>query len=53
MSGNTFYVSGGQVDGKFMSDLWGFDLSTRQSRVEILLCGHWLMLAFNNDNNPA
>jgi len=53
MSGNTFYVSGGQVDGKFMSDLWGFDLSTRQSRVEILLCGHWLMLALNNDNNPA
>lgn len=30
MSGNTFYVSGGQVDGKFMSDLWGFDLSTRE-----------------------
>jgi hypothetical protein len=28
MSGNTFYVSGGQVDGKFMNDLWGFDLST-------------------------
>ena len=32
MSGNTFYVSGGQVDGKFMNDLWGFDLSTRQLR---------------------
>ena len=28
MSGNTFYVSGGQVDGRFMNDLWGFDLST-------------------------
>jgi hypothetical protein len=35
MSGNTFYVSGGQVDGRFMNDLWGFDLSTCEL---VILC---------------
>jgi hypothetical protein len=37
MSGNTFYVSGGQVDGRFMNDLWGFDLSTCEL---VTLCRH-------------
>jgi hypothetical protein len=50
MSGNTFYVSGGQVDGKFMNDLWGFDLSTRQLELKIPFSGHPLMLS---SYNPA
>lgn len=34
MCGTKFYVYGGQVDGEFLDDLWCFDLSSCECRLQ-------------------
>jgi hypothetical protein len=39
MVGTRFFIFGGQVEGRFLNDLWAFDLNTRMYiHSSILLC---------------